>query len=173
MTDSAPRMDTTKNAKGTLYLQFTIGDQRFALEAREVIRILPRRTLKPIPQAPAWVAGILAYQGALIPVIDLSTLSLGQPAPARTSTRLVLVRYRADARRPSLQLGLILAQANETLRCRADDFQPYGLDNGKARYLGPVRQDEWGLLQRIHVDDLLPESVRCLLFPEEPPQVQA
>lgn len=162
-----------KNAKGTLYLQFTIGDQRFALDAREVVKVLPQRTLKPIAQAPAWVAGILAHQGALVPVIDLSALSFGQPAPARTSTRLVLVHYRADLLRPHLQLGLILQQATETLRCQADEFQPYGLDNGDARYLGPVRQDDRGLLQRVCVDELLSDDVRRLLFPEEPAQVQA
>ena len=154
------------SAKGTLYLQFCLNQQRFALDVREVIEVLPRRPLKPIAQAPAWVAGILAHRGVLVPVVDLGALSFGQPAAERTSTRLVLVRYRGDQ-----VLGLILEQATETLRCMPDEFQPYGLDNGEARYLGPVRQDAQGLLQRIEVDDLLTEHVRELLFPQAPEQV--
>ncbi|WP_449434593.1 chemotaxis protein CheW [Pseudomonas putida] len=161
MNDLQPRT-AAPGAKGNLYLQFRLADQRFALDVREVIEVLPRRPLKPIAQAPAWVAGILAHRGTLVPVVDLSALSFGQAAAQRTSTRLVLVRYRGD-----LQLGLILEQATETLRCRPDEFQPYGLDNPEARYLGPVRQDGQGLLQRIEVDDLLSDAVRDLLFAEQ------
>ncbi|MBF8721679.1 MULTISPECIES: chemotaxis protein CheW [Pseudomonas] len=168
MNDVQLQEEQAGDSKGTLYLQFRIGDQRFALDVREVIEVLPRRTLKPIAQAPAWVAGILAHRGALVPVLDLSALSFGTPAPMRTSTRLVLVHYLGDQ-----QLGLVLEQATDTLRCRPDEFQPYGVDNTDAPYLGPVRQDASGLMQRIEVGDLLPDDVRRLLFPELPGQVTA
>ncbi|HDS1819464.1 TPA: purine-binding chemotaxis protein CheW [Pseudomonas putida] len=161
MNDLQPHAVQAGDVKGTLYLLFRITDQRFALDVHEVIEVLPRRALKPIAQAPSWVAGILAHRGALVPVVDLSALSFGQAAAQRTSTRLVLVRYRGN-----LQLGLILEQATETLRCRPEEFQPYGLDNADAPYLGPVRQDAQGLLQRIEVDDLLTDAVRELLFAE-------
>ncbi|MDZ3996164.1 chemotaxis protein CheW [Pseudomonas sp. Teo4] len=166
MSDLHPHSEVAANAKGALYLQFRIGEQRFALDVREVIEVLPRRPLKPIAQAPAWVAGVLAHRGVLVPVVDLSALSFAVPAAQRTSTRLVLVRYREGQ-----QLGLILEQATDTLRCRPEEFQPYGLDNPEAPYLGPVRQDADGMLQRIEVDDLLSDSVRALLFPAEPLQV--
>ncbi|BBH44629.1 chemotaxis protein CheW [Pseudomonas sp. KU43P] len=167
MTDLHPQTAAVARAKGTLYLLFRLDQQRFALDVREVIEVLPRRTLKPVAQAPAWVAGILAHRGVLVPVIDLCALSFTRPAAERTSTRLVLVHYRK-----AHQLGLILEQATETLRCRPEEFQPYGLDNGEAPYLGPVRQDAQGMLQRIEVDDLLSDAVRELLFPDPPGQQQ-
>ncbi|MBV4492656.1 chemotaxis protein CheW [Pseudomonas oryzicola] len=163
MNDMQPRAARENNAKGVLYLQFRIQEQRFALSVHEVIEVLPRQPLKPIAQAPGWVAGVLAYRGQLVPVVDLAALSFGQPAAQRTSTRLVLVHYRGG-----LQLGLILEQATETLRCHPDEFQPYGVDSAEAAYLGPVRQDEQGLLQRIEVNDLLPDVVHQLLYPGEP-----
>ncbi|MDN7139496.1 purine-binding chemotaxis protein CheW [Pseudomonas sp. JQ170] len=150
---------------GTLHLLFRVSDQRFAIDAHEVAEVLPRLPLKPIAQTPDWVAGVLAHRGALVPVIDVGALSFGQPAPVRTSTRLVLVHYRVDPQRPELLLGLILEQATDTLRCHADEFQPYGLDNHQAPYLGPVREDAQGLVQRIGVQDLLSDEVRALLFP--------
>jgi len=101
-------------------------------------------------------------------VIDLSALTFGQPAQARTSTRLVLVHYRPDEATPAQLLGLILEQATDTLRCNPADFQPYGLDNRQAPYLGPVREDAQGLLQWVRVADLLDEQVRALLFPSPP-----
>jgi chemotaxis-related protein WspB len=151
-----------------LFLVFRIASERFALQAIEVAEVLPRLPLKPIPRAPDWVAGVFAYRGAVVPVIDLCALTFGQPAQARTSTRLVLVHYRPDDTTPSMLLGLILEQATDTLRCDAADFKPYGLDNRQAPYLGPVREDAQGLLQWVRVVDLLDDQVRALLFPSPP-----
>ena len=107
------------SAKGTLYLQFCLNQQRFALDVHDVIEVLPRRPLKPIAQAPAWVAGILAHRGVLVPVIDLGALSFGQPAAERTSTRLVLVRYRGDQ-----VLGLILNKRPKPCAACRTSFSP-------------------------------------------------
>ena len=167
MTDLKPRRSQDAACQGRLFLVFRIGGQRFALDTREVVEVLPRLPLKPIARTPAWVAGVLAHRGALVPVVDISALSFGQPAPQRTSTRLVLVHYRADPARPDLLLGLIIEQASNTLRCDPAEFRPYGLDNRDAPYLGPVREDAQGLLQWIGVQDLLDDEVRALLFPPE------
>ncbi|WP_421547974.1 chemotaxis protein CheW [Pseudomonas sp. QD4] len=168
MSDLAARRGSQAPPKKVLFLVFRIGNQRYALQATEVVEVLPRLLLKPIAQAPAWVAGIFAYRGVVVPVIDLSALTFGQPAQARTSTRLVLVHYRASPGQAGQLLGLILEQASDTLRCDPAQFQPYGLDNRQSPYLGPVREDEHGLLQWVRVDDLLDTQVRGLLFPSPP-----
>jgi chemotaxis-related protein WspB len=80
----------------------------------------------------------------------------------------VLVHYRADQSHETQLLGLILEQATDTLRCNSADFQPYGLDNRQAPYLGPVREDAQGLLQWVRVADLLDDQVRALLYPQPP-----
>ncbi|MFJ4373120.1 chemotaxis protein CheW [Pseudomonas japonica] len=167
MNDLKPRHSQDVASQGRLFLVFRVGGERFALDTREIAEVLPRLPLKPIAQAPAYVAGVLAHRGALVPVIDVSALSFGLPAPQRTSTRLVLVHYRVDPARPELLLGLILEQASDTLRCDPAEFRPYGVDNREAPYLGPVREDVRGLLQWIGVQDLLSDAVRALLFPPD------
>ena len=102
-----------------------------------------------------------------MPVIDLCALTFGTPAQARTSTRLVLVNYQPQPWLEARWLGLILEQATDTLRCDPAEFQPYGLDNRAAPYLGPVREDALGLMQWIGVADLLTDDVRALLFASE------
>jgi chemotaxis-related protein WspB len=168
MSELTAKRTAVKQASHALCLVFRIGSERYALQAIEVAEVLPRVPLKPIPRAPDWVAGVFAYRGAVVPVIDLRALTFGQPAQARTSTRLVLVLYRPDERAEVKLLGLILEQATNTLRCNPADFQPYGLDNRQAPYLGPVREDEQGLLQWVRVADLLDERVRALLYPTPP-----
>ncbi|WP_433738920.1 chemotaxis protein CheW [Pseudomonas putida] len=168
MSELTAKRTAPKQALHALFLVFRIGSERYALQAIEVAEVLPRVPLKPIAHAPHWVAGVFAWRGAVVPVIDLSALTFGTPAQARTSTRLVLVHYRPDESAQAQLLGLILEQATDTLRCNPADFQPYGLDNRQAPYLGPVRKDEQGLLQWVRVADLLDERVRALLFPSPP-----
>ncbi|MCO2349763.1 chemotaxis protein CheW, partial [Pseudomonas aeruginosa] len=55
----------------------------------------------------------------------------------------------------------------DTLRCEPSAFRDYGLDNGEARYLGPVYEGPRGLVQWVRVEALLPDEVRALLFPPE------
>ncbi|RON61132.1 chemotaxis protein CheW [Pseudomonas fluorescens] len=168
MSEIIAKRSVAQVTKQALFLLFRLGSERYALRATEVAEVLPRLPLKPIARAPQWVAGVFAYRGAVVPVIDLSALTFGQPAEARTSTRLVLVHYRPDEAQPAQWLGLILEQATDTLRCDPEDFQPYGLDNREAPYLGPVREDAQGLVQWVRVNDLLDDSVRGLLFPNPP-----
>ncbi|MDH0749685.1 chemotaxis protein CheW [Pseudomonas sp. GD03842] len=168
MTEHSAKRGARSLPSNKLFLMFRIGKERYALEAAEVAEVLPRLALKPIARAPHWVAGVFAHRGAVVPVVDLSALTFGETAPQRTSTRLVLVHYRLGGDRPAQRLGLILEQATDTLRCAVDEFKAYGLDNREAPYLGPVREDETGLLQWIRVQDLLTDEVRDLLFPARP-----
>jgi chemotaxis-related protein WspB len=168
MSELTAKRTAVKPALHALFLVFRIGSERYALQAVEVAEVLPCLPLKPIACVPDWVAGVFAYRGAVVPVIDLSALTFGEPAQARTSTRLVLVNYRPDESTEARLLGLILEQATDTLRCNPADFQPYGLDNRQAPYLGPVREDAQGLLQWVRVADLLDDRVRGVLFPSPP-----
>ncbi|MBY8945572.1 purine-binding chemotaxis protein CheW [Pseudomonas sp. SH10-3B] len=167
MSDLTAKRGAVPAVKKALFLVFHIGSERFALKATEVAEVLPRLPLKPIAHAPSWVAGIFAHRGALVPVIDLSALTFGAAAQARTSTRLVLVNYQPQPWVEARRLGLILEQATDTLRCDPAEFQPYGLDNRQAPYLGPVREDALGLMQWIGVNEVLTDDVRALLFSAE------
>ena len=154
---------SSKASAGELHLQFQLGEDRYALAAREVVEVLPLRRLKQIPEAPEWVAGLLAHRGRMIPVLDLSRRVLGRPALMRNSTRLVLVHFDAPLAADAV-LGLILEQASNTLRLPQEAFQSSGLEAGQPDYLGPVQGKGAGLIQRIEVAGLLDASMRALLF---------
>jgi len=158
------RSSPGRRSPGQLFLLFSMGSDRYALDVHEVVEVLPLRRFKQIPAAPAWVAGLFVFRGTPVPVIDLSAQALGQPAVVRTSTRLVVVHYRPQANQPARWLGLILEQASDTLRSPAEAFVDSGLSLAQARYLGPVLKSEQGLVQWVRVADLLDESVRELLY---------
>lgn len=168
MTSAAVRARTAAGHAGPgrrLYLLFRIGADRYALDAGDVAEVLGLRALKQVPGAPHWVAGMTERRGVAVPVIDMSALAGAGACAAVTSTRLALVRYRPGAGVAERLLGLILEQATETVHYDPAAFQPHALDNTQARYLGPVLADAGGMVQAVKVDDLLPASVRALLFP--------
>ena len=143
-----------------LFLVFHLGQDRYMLDVRQVAEVLPLIGIMQIPQAPPGVAGIFDYRGTLVPAIDLSQVLLGRPARRRLHTRIVLVQYRDDSDATHL-LGLIVEQVTETLQREAADFTVSGVT---APHLGSVAKDRDGLAHRIEVAQLLPASVRELLF---------
>jgi chemotaxis-related protein WspB len=148
-----------------LFLLFELGSDRYALDVRQIAEVLPLVEVKQIPRAPQAVTGLFTYRGALVPVIDLSLLTLGRPAARRLSTRIVLVHYPDQSGHTHL-LGLVAERATQAVRHETSDFVASGVTNPGASYLGPVATDARGLLQWIDVRTLLPPSLRDLLFKE-------
>jgi chemotaxis-related protein WspB len=146
-----------------LFLVFELGNDRYAIDARQVVEILPLVHTKQLPQAPAGVAGLFNYRGSPVPAIDLSELAFGRPAARQLSTRLLLVRYPGDEGSQAL-IGLIVERVTRTARYEEHAFVPSGVRNTRAPYLGPVLVDSDGMLQRLEIGDLLPASTRDLLF---------
>ena len=58
-----------------LFLLFRMEGDRYALDAREVVEVLPLLRLKRIPEAPEWVAGVFSHRGVLVPVLDLCAMA--------------------------------------------------------------------------------------------------
>ncbi|HLG56487.1 MAG TPA: chemotaxis protein CheW [Vicinamibacterales bacterium] len=145
-----------------IFLLFQLDESRFALDARQVVEVLPLVDIRRIPQAPDGVAGIIDFRGTPVPVVDLSLIILGRPAHRLLSTRLVVVRS-ADHSGHTRFLGLIAERATGTLRREPADFIDSGVTTDGALYLGPVAADERGFVQWVDASQILPPLVRDAL----------
>jgi chemotaxis-related protein WspB len=146
-----------------LFFLFRMGNDRYALDARQIAEVLPMVNVKAIPQAPAGVVGLIDYRGVPVPLIDLSQLALGRPALRRLGTRIILVDY-SDHEGTMHLLGLLAERATEMMRRDPADFVASGIGNDLTPYLGPVATDAHGMVQWVAVDKLLPPSVSDHLF---------
>lgn len=159
-----------------LFLLFELDGERYALDAREVAHVCPLEPVRPFPGTPPWIAGVIQYAGAPVPVIDLAMRALGRPSRALMSTRLVLVHDRPAASRtpgaPSRLIALMLECATRTRSIAEHAFGDGGIATPEARWLGPVAHDEHGFVQWVKADQLLDDEVRARLFPD-PPSWQA
>jgi chemotaxis-related protein WspB len=146
-----------------LFLVFELDGDRYALQTRQLIEVLPLVRLKHLSKAPPGIAGMFDYHGRPVPVVDLSEVILGRAARYRMSTRMVIASCPGidDAPHP---LGLIAERATTTMQLDAAQFAETGVSKGDTPYLGPVARDAGGLIQWLTVPQLLPRAVRDVLF---------
>src|SRR5260370_38613572 len=120
-----------------LFLLFQLGNDRYALEASRVVEVVPMLDLKRLPRAPQGIAGIFNYRGQPVPAVDLSDLTLGQPAKERLSTRILILKCQGAEGTERL-LGLVAEHATEMLRKEAAEFVDAGITDGPAPCLGSM-----------------------------------
>ena len=150
-----------------LFLLFQIGHDRYALEARHAVEVIPFLALKKIPHAPRGVAGIFNYRGHPVPAVDLCELTFERPARELLSTRIIVVKF-PDATGQAQWLGLIAEHATGMMRREPQEFVNAGVQVGAAPYLGPVVMDDKGVIQLLHAEHLLTDTVRHLLAVASP-----
>jgi chemotaxis-related protein WspB len=152
-----------------LFLEFHIGTDRFVVETKRVVEVLPLVQWKHVPESSDGVVGLINYHRTALPVIDLSLLVLGRPAPVRMSTRIVLVDTRHDLANAGVGdstalLCLIAERVTGTLRHDPSEFAVLRGVAAIAPYLGPVLTDARGIVQRIEVEHLRPPSARAAVL---------
>ncbi len=105
---------------------FKVAGQDFALNIFQVERILRYEAPAPLPKAPDFLEGVLQYQGAAVPLVDLRK-RLGVPAPHREETRSVILEWEGG------KLGVVVDAVTEVLQLAAEAItSPPGIVKGLA-----------------------------------------
>ncbi len=150
-----------------LALLFYLGEECYALEADQVIEVIPAVDTRPVPHAPDYVAGLLSFRGRILPVLDMCQLTQKRAAKPFLSTRIVVVDFVDHDGRRHL-VGLIAERVTETSLEGSEATVAGGLEVAEAPYLGPVALGENGVMvQRIRVEQLLPKALIDSLYAEE------
>ncbi len=143
-----------------LVLFFYLGDVKYSIKCEKVREVAPMVTLKEVPNAPKYFAGLFNYRGMIVPVIDLSQLIRGCPCEMRLSTRIILVDYPREGHDPYV-LGLMAERVTEAVRISEDVFISPGVNMGQPSYLRGVVMEEKKMIQHIDLD-LLPDNFSFL-----------
>ena len=148
-----------------LMLLFYVGNDRYALAARQVVEVMSLVELKKLARSPKYLAGLLNYRDRVIPVIDLCQLLSGIPSRSYLSTRIIVINYAINKEKSSL-LGLIAERVTETLDRQVNDLIEPVIKADTSVYLGEIITDEQGMIQCIQVESLLSESQQRYLLPQ-------
>lgn len=149
-----------------LFMQFKINDDRYVIEARDIIEVVPFANLKRIPKAPPYVAGLLNYRGDTVPVIDVCYLMSERLCEKKLSSRIALVNYK-DREGKLVCIGLLIEHLTETVRFDEKDFSDSGVALKDNPYLGKVVIDDKCIVQMVDISKILPEEARAILFHED------
>jgi len=98
-------------------VSFRIGEQEFGFEILQVERILRYVQPSAVPQAPAFLEGVLPFEPGVIPVVDLRK-RLEVPAVIRDETRVVVIRIDDE------RIGVVVDDVREVLRIDATFIAP-------------------------------------------------
>lgn len=101
------RRPETARAEATSELLFvSIGDERMAVDAARVLRVVPAPDITPIPGLPPVFHGVVNHQGEIVVVVDLTRLVADRPAPPELPLLVIL-----GSDRPELAFGVTEADS--------------------------------------------------------------
>lgn len=96
---------------------FKVAGQDFAFNIFQVERILRYEPPAPLPKAPDFLEGMLRYQGAAVPLVDLRK-RLGVAAPLRDETRTIILEWEGG------RIGVVVDAVTEVLEVGAAQVTP-------------------------------------------------
>ena len=98
-----------RDAEEVQLVTFRCGNHDFAWDILQLQRILRYEAPSPLPDAPAFLEGVVTLEGSAVPVIDLRK-RLGLPATVTDDTRTMVLEL--DGQR----VGVVVDAARELLR---------------------------------------------------------
>jgi purine-binding chemotaxis protein CheW len=100
---------STVTGEDVQIVSFRVGAQEFAFDILQIQRILRYERPAPLPQAPAFLEGVVQYAGGAVPVVDLRK-RFELESPVRDETRMMVVDL-GDQR-----VGVVVDEVREVLR---------------------------------------------------------
>jgi chemotaxis-related protein WspB len=145
-----------------LVLMCAAAGNRYAIDARQVVEVVPRVRLESVAGSPDWLAGVCVYRGQVTPVLDLTYLATANRGPSRWASRIILVHIdEGDSR---LLCGLIVEQVTVAQLASSPESKAASPALGVAPW-GPVLLDADGLFQLLELPRLLSGEWRAALLP--------
>ncbi len=148
-----------------LLLLFHLGDERYAIDSKQIVEIIPQLSLRKLYQAPKYVAGVFNYRGKIVPAIDLCYLIGDYPCRHCLSTRIIIVNYPMPDS-TTRYLGLMAERVTDTLHKPESEWISTEVTSEIAAYFGEMIPEKDGMIQRLRLDQLLSDSQRTWLLPE-------
>jgi purine-binding chemotaxis protein CheW len=81
----------TAPASTSQIVTFRLGDELFAADIFAVERVLRYSPPTPVPNVPAWIEGVIDYQGRVVPVINLRKRFELPEAPIPPDARILIL----------------------------------------------------------------------------------
>jgi purine-binding chemotaxis protein CheW len=146
---------TTHASGSDSYVLFELAGATYALRSDDVAQLEMVGAPAPVPNAPAYVDGVVSVRGQVIPAVSLRARFGFERAEHDLRSRLIVVRAQGRT------VGLVVDSAREFARIAADTIKPLpeGIGGLSGRYLRGVAQQGERLVLIVDVPELLAHDV--------------
>lgn len=148
-----------------------LGGDRFAIETRHIVEIIPMVKARQLGPVQPWLLGLFNHRGRLLPLVDTGIILSRGPIPVRMHSRIIVCRIDlGTVTDPGPHcVGLLV---EELLGVDRLEIAPEGLHPGLTSIdgvgLGSLMVTNRGELQLIDPSDLFSVEQRALLFHQSP-----
>ena len=104
------------------YITFGLGEEKFALPVANVQEIVEIDRVTKVPNAPAYMLGIINLRGRILPLLD-TRLKLGLSRTETTKRSRILVLDVELADDKTVQIGALVDVAKEVIELSPKDIQ--------------------------------------------------
>ncbi|MDQ7053613.1 MAG: chemotaxis protein CheW [candidate division KSB1 bacterium] len=168
--DQAMVQDSAPNSE-TQLVCFYIEDEEFAIDIMKVQEIIRIPQITKIPNAPAFIEGIVNLRGNILPVVDVRT-RFGLPKKGQSDNNRIVVVNNGKT-----TTGLIVDSVSEVLRISTDciDDPPDMIRIGDKIYFEGIANLDNGkrIILLINIESLLSEVKIDSLVPSPEPELVA
>ncbi len=147
----------------SLYLLSIHKGERYLIPTADVIEVAPYVKPREISGAPDYIVGMIDYRGETLPLVDICFLLSGTPCKVVLCSRILIGQINSPDGEV-VTVGWLFDGVTETLRIDEAQFKEPPLHLEGVPYLGDVATDEKGIMQRMVVQQILPEEAYAILF---------
>lgn len=146
-----------------LAVVWEVGEERFTIDASQVVEVVPVVALHRAAGLPDWMLGLGDYHGRLIPILDGAKLVDVAPSPLRLGSRVLVIAVEAcgASRLVGLQVSAVQGVASIDL---ADAAGHRGFASTDAPHLAEVVRIGDRTARRVVLDRFLVGGRGELLF---------
>jgi purine-binding chemotaxis protein CheW len=101
------------------YVTFDLGSESFGINLKMVEEIIELPTVTKVPDAPAYVRGVICLREQVLPLLDLSQLLHAEPAERKADADMVILLSFGQ-----VKLGIVVDGIQEIIRLREEDILP-------------------------------------------------
>ena len=134
--------------KKQYYILFYLAGEPFTINVKYVLRVLEATSFTKVPHGPAFLKGIINFNGKVLPVVD-TYLKFGFPAKEDFRKSLILVLH-LNVEQEEANLGILVDDSNDVFVVHDADIKLYPATGNKynVEYIDGVieRKDKFILI---------------------------
>jgi len=143
---------------------FTPAGQSYAIDIMKIRQIIRPTKIRPLPEAPPFVEGVINLRGAVIPILDLRK-RFALPIKPEQEPRVIIVSVERQV------VGIVVDEVSEVITISGEQIQPPPRLSGiPSRFLSGACQYQDDILLILKLDEILTSQEKVSLAELKKPE---